>query len=539
MAGTERERRPRINREPQIPTASRYEKVVQIRTIIDDLEHGYLFGASRLIRQMWHNPRLRVAVSTRLAGLSAAEERWRPAKENRDGRAAKNAIEQDWQHIISTATRDQANRWGLLLGVNFAQPHWYLDPSSGREINRIEVYDPSAVWWDDFRWTYVVRTRDSGSIDVPSPAVSSPDELSQDFIVHEPFGKRSYLEGYVVSAWYPWLGNNLTSRDRLRSSEKVGDGNLIAEIPHGADKVAALDFATGLKNMKGGAVIPAEVGVPTRGGQPASFGVKPLEWNAGNGYQVVDSATAATAVDLVILFLGGNLQTEVKGGGSYAAIDGQMRVTAGYIDKDAKAETHTLYHQVVRRWAERNYGDPELAPLRDVVADPPEADKDAAQILNLVSQSIANIRRDAPEVDIRALLDRFRLPLLAEGKMQVQVPVIAPEQLVDAPAQPSDISAQPAAGRDGKPAMANLVLTPSDVAAIASVDEGRASIGLPPEGGEIGDRWIVEHTAKVKAEAAPQIAEAAAAEKGASNPAPSNQPAAQPPAAPAQENATP
>jgi hypothetical protein len=464
MADQEIARRPRIYREPQIPTASRYEKVAQVRAIIDDLESGYFFGASRLIRQMWMNPRLRVAVSTRLAGLSAAEERWRPAKENRDGRAAKNAIEQDWPHIISTATRDQANRWGLLLGVNFSQPHWYRNPSSGREINRIEVYDPSAARWDDFRWVYVIETRNSGYIEVPSPALSSPEELSEDFIVHEPFGKRSFLEGYAFSAWYPWLGNNLTSRDRLRSSEKVGDGNLIAEIPHGADKVAASDFANGLKNMKGGSVIPCETGVPAKGGvgPGGSFGVKPLEWNAGNGYQVVDSATAATAVDLVILFLGGNLQTEVKGGGSYAAIDGQMRVTAGYIDKDAKAETHTLYHQAVRRWAERNYGDPDLAPLRDVVANPPETDKASAQILNLVSQSIANIRRDAPEVDIRALLDRYRIPLLAEGKVQVSVP-----------AQPSDNAAQPGDSNGQQDA-------PSTVPNAAAMDEiaGR-SLGFP------------------------------------------------------------
>lgn len=532
MADKETARRPRIYREPQIPTSSHYEKVAQIRAIIDDLEQGYLYGATRLIRQMWHNPRLRVAVSTRLAGLSAAEERWRPAREDRDGRAAKIAIEQDWPKIISTATRDQANRWGLLLGLNFSQPHWYRDRYAGREINRIEVYDPSAARWDDLRWTYVIRTRDSGLIDVPSPSVSSPDDLSTNFIVHEPFGKRSHLEGYVVSAWYPWLGNNLTSRDRLRSSEKVGDGNLIAEIPHGASVKAADDFARGLKNMKGGAVIPAEVGVPSKGpGQPANFGVKPLEWNAGNGYQVVDSATAATAVDLIILFLGGNLQTEVKGGGSYAAIDGQMRVTAGYIDKDAKAETHTLYHQAVRRWAERNYGDPDLAPYRDVVANPPETDKASAQILSLVSASIANIRRDAPEVDVRALLDRYRIPLLAEGKVQVTVP-----------AQPSDNAAQSdtsnvkpdaAPALNGNAAMTELTLTPTDIAAITSVDEGRASIGLEPEGGEVGDRWIIEHTAKVKAEAAPAIAEAAQAEQGNAQPSNANAPAA----APAQENA--
>lgn len=421
MADKKSPSRSRVYREPQIPTASRYDTVAPIRAIITALECGEFYGAARLIRQMWANPRLRVAVSTRLAGLSAAEERWRPARENRDGRAAKAAIEEDWPHIISTATRDQANRWGLLLGVNFAQPRWYRSPSSGREINRVEVFDPASCQWSEIDWLYRIQTRDAGLVTAPSPAVSSPLDLSPDWIIHEPFGKNSYREGYVISAWYPWLGNNLTSRDRLRSSEKVGEGNLIAEVPHGADKVAATEFRDGLRNMKGGAVIVAEVANPQReDGPTGNFNVRPLEWNAGNGYQVVDSATAATAVDLVILFLGGNLQTEVKGGGSYAAIDGQMRVTAGYIDKDAKGETHTLYHQVARPWAERNFGDPDLAPYRDVVCDPPEKDKAAAEMGKLVSESLDNLARHG--VDTRAYCERFRLPMGAQGKTQVAVP---------------------------------------------------------------------------------------------------------------------
>jgi len=65
-----------------------------------------------------------------------------------------------------------------------------------------------------------------------------------------------------------------------------------------------------------------------------------------------------------------------------------------------------------------------------------------------------------------------------------------------------------------------MQLTPSATETIASVNEGRAAIGLEPEEGEAGNRWIAEHAAKIKADAAPDTAEAAAAEKGESAPKP-------------------
>lgn len=80
-------------------------------------------------------------------------------------------------------------------------------------------------------------------------------------------------------------------------------------------------------------------------------------------------------------------------------------------------------------------------------------------------------------------------------------------------------------------------ITPTDEATVIKVDEVRAARRLPLEGGEVGGRWIAEHSAKIRADAAPQIAEAAAAEKGSSKPAQGNAPAAQPDAAPAQESA--
>ena len=440
----------RIYREPQIPTAGRYETVAAVRAILLSLEQGQFYGATRLIRQMWQNPRLRVAMHTRLAGLTGAEVRWRAAVENRDGRAAKRAAEEDWPLIISTATRKQLERWGLMLGVGLAQRNWYESPSSGREIPRVQVYDPA---WASWSWTnerYVIQTRDKGQVEVESPAIVSHD-LDGEWIIHEPFGSNSWREGYAISAWYAWLGNNLASRDRLRASEKVGEGNLIAELPHGADKVAATAFRDGLKAMKGGAVIPCEEMEDGR-----KFNVRPLEWSSGNGYQVVAETVVATNADLVILLLGQDWSTQNKGGGSYAAVQGGLEVSAGYVKDDAAGEGEMLHRQVMRPWAEANFGDPDLAPIREVVTDPPVKDKAEAEIIKLVADSVQSLRQNAPEVDIEAILERLRIPRVPAGS-RVTVPVA-----VAAVPPPTDGAADPAPV-DGAAATESPTVTKADL----------------------------------------------------------------------------
>ena len=439
MADKQRSRQ-KIHREPQLPTASRYDTVAAVRSIVASLEAGEFYGATRLIRQMWQNPRLRVAMSTRLAGLTGAQVRWVAARENRDGRAAKKAMEEDWPLIISTATRKQLGKWGLLLGPGFAQKNWYESPSSGRRIPRVQVFDPASVYWNEVEQRYQILTRDAGIIDVDSPSMV-PTDLVGEWVIDERFGTHSHREGYALSAWYSWLGNNLSARVRLRASEKVGEGNLLADIPHNADKVAATDFRDGLKNMKGGAVIPCEELQDGR-----KFGVRPLEWSAANGYQVVGETVAATNADLVILFLGQDWSTQNKGGGSYAAVQGGLEVSAGYIKDDAGTETDMLHRQVFRAWSEENFGDPDLAPLREIVTDPPVKDKAEAEILKLVAESYRLLRAD-PNIDPKVLIelfDRFHYSVKLVGKTITSGIDPGPSPN-DVPVQPGDAGAQPIA----------------------------------------------------------------------------------------------
>src|SRR5438874_2439539 len=90
---------------------------------------------------LW-NPRLRGAVGTRLNGLIATQVRWEPARNSRDAKRAARDMAVDWPLMAPTPQRQQFGKWGLLLGLSFAQrvpmPTW----TSGRRLFRLRPYWP-------------------------------------------------------------------------------------------------------------------------------------------------------------------------------------------------------------------------------------------------------------------------------------------------------------------------------------------------------------------------------------------------------------
>ncbi len=456
MADDKQTRRPRTFREPDIEPPSKHTRVPTVRDAIDSLFFGDFRRATKLIDQMWMNPRFRVALSTRLAGLTGAEERWTPGRDNRDGRAAVKAIKEDWPLILPRNERKEFNGWGLVLGFGLAQGDWVTAPSK-RIVPALQAFRPGWCYFDWATREYVVDTKE-GEQRVAAPRPGSRAPMDSPWIVHEPFGRTfSWRRGYVISAWYTWLGHDLATAHRLRTSEKLSGGTLKAKVPHGQGQTeAGKEFRDGLRNRGANTVIVCEQLPPDPTGQPqGGFDVEPLEFTAANGYQVIDQTAVAMATDMTILFLGGNLQTEVKGGGSYAAVAGQGEVRTDYKIDDAAVETSTLCTQLIERWAEVNFEDPENAPQREVFTDPPQRDQARATMVNLVGQSIDNLVRNG--ADGRALMEEFRIPLAVGGITQVQVPGApppppsAPSQPNGTPAQPNDGGAQPSTTPEQNP----------------------------------------------------------------------------------------
>jgi hypothetical protein len=426
--------------EPPIPVTTEFTNVEHVRGIVQELDQGQFRRPALLVERMLMNPRLRAVVETRLAGLIATEIRWEPAKNNKAGRRAAEEIEQDWPIIAPAPMRKQMLKWALFLGFGLGQRVPDEAPGSGRAVYKLRPYWPGFASWYWARKAYRIITFDAGMTEAATPSVDrkiaeryaispildgAPSAAESPWIISEPFGVNSYRDGLVHAAWRPWLGHDWAMRDQARASQKHGLGIFKAIIPRGTGdqyKAAVAAYTNGLRNMGSEGVIPCEEDSEN----DRKFDVETVEFS-GSGFQAISDTMGANAVALAILFLGHNLTTEIKGGGSYAAAG-----VADYIRDDKKYDDSATEQdyagpQLIRPWAEANYGDPELAPRARYVTDSPAVNRQRAQRPNYVGQAAAQLRANIPDVDLRRLAEEFRLPMLDPADVVVQVPeAIAP-----------------------------------------------------------------------------------------------------------------
>jgi hypothetical protein len=446
---------PKIRREPAISIAPSFSTVSDCQSVITVLDFGQFQLPSWMVEQMRWNPRLRAVENTRGDGLVGTEIRWEPGRQNDMARRAARDIVEDWPLIATAATRKQLFFWGLDLGVGFAQKHWYESPTSGRAIPRLEVYHPQWAIWDWGTRAYRIFTMDGWAV-VPSPSLLVPGEewepflggLGQNYqadslrrwVVHEPFGQHSWRHGMVHASWDPWLKNTYASRDIARGSEKLGIGIVKVEYPRATDKTALNMLINGIRTIGSEGVLPVEV--YPENGPLKSYGVSPFEWS-GNGVDWVSRAREMSAAELAILYLGHNTTAETKGASVGASaqvgnlIRGDIRIS------DCWNERATIYLQVIRDWAEINYGDPGAAPIPVYVTDPPGENQAAAQALLNLSLALSNFDKSVKGLDKSELLNRFRVPQQPGGVSDVPPPVVAPPG-----AAPSKPPTTPADGDD-------------------------------------------------------------------------------------------
>lgn len=409
---------PAIHVEPPLSVASCYTKVETVRSIVRELDAGSIYEAALLVEQMLWNPRLRGVLETRLNGLMSTCIRWLPGRDNAAGRRAAKAIVEDFPLIADEPTRKQMHEWGLMLGVCPAQRSWFRSGSTGREIPRLLVYHPQWMRWDWQRRQYFIQTADAKGVFTPSPTLLGGDDALPDWVIHEPFGAHSWRRGLLHAAWYAWLGHEWSARDQSRASEKLGIGIIKAKYPLGtANSDDTLAFVGGLRKVNSEGVIPCG---ETPDGR--KYDAEPMEFT-GTGYDMILRTKDSKAVDLAVLFLGHNLTTEAKGG-SYAAANVGDLIRGDIKGFDAYAEGATIRRQLIAPWAERNFGDAELAPVPVYETDPPALNLTAAQTLQALGGAMVSFAK-FPEVERRALFDRFRVPLNDEQKTQAQVAVAA------------------------------------------------------------------------------------------------------------------
>lgn len=426
---------PRIYVEPPIPLTTEFRTIDQVRAVINQHDAGRFRMSALLAERMMWNPRLRAVLGTRLSGLLAAEVKFDPVRENKDARRAAREFAEDWLAMVTTPVRKQYRKWSLLMGIAFGQRALELSPTSGRQIFRLRPYWPGFASWYWSEGGYRIQTHDAGVVDVASPGlkeVGAPSPMmtglvnpsEQPWVIDEPNGSNSWREGIIHAAWRPVLGHDWAMRDQSRASEKHGIGVIKAKYPRGEGeqhKAAVTTFTSDLGQMGAEGVIPLE----QRSEGEASFDVEPFEFN-GSGFQAISDTMNSNAVALAILFLGHNLTTEIKGGGSYAAAGVGEYIRDDIKHDDAASEWAVFGPQLARPYCLLNYGDPELAPRARYITDSTSINKAMAQMMASVATAIQLLRTNVPDFDVDTFCEQWRIPLLPAGS--VQVPAAPPPE---------------------------------------------------------------------------------------------------------------
>lgn len=427
-----------VRREPPITISPRFRDIRTCESIITTLDYGQFQLASWMIEQMRWNSRVRGVQNTRWDGLIGTEIRWEPGRPNDTARRASRDIVDDFPLIATAATRKQIARWGCDLGVSFSQKHWYESPTSGRMIPRMEHYHPQWAIWDWSLRGYRIWTLDGWML-VPSPSLMVPGqpweplysstygrpESLKRWVVHEPFGQHSWREGMIHAAWKPWMGHELANMYLSRGAEKHGNGIIALDYPATTDKTALNLLMQKLRTLGTEGVIPLEV--QPEGSDKAGYAARPFEWTS-TGFDIIRGAKESNATDLAVLYLGHNTTAETKGASVGASAQVGNLIRGDIRIGDCYNEWATLYGQVIRDWAEVNYGDAGNAPIPIYVTDPPSENMAAATTLFNVAQAIEKLRANVAGIDVSELMNRFRVPQVAGGaKFYPPAPVAAPK----------------------------------------------------------------------------------------------------------------
>jgi hypothetical protein len=348
--------------------------------------------------------------------------------------------------------------WGTMgidiamLGFSVLQ-HAYgkPDPETGVRSCYSRRWPTWAVQYWPFRKTFVALTTD-GTVDI----VSGDGKFTLIADAEEP-----HMLGAIVCLAEEALDGKSTQQARASYINRYGNPKWIATMPNGVavgspEGNRFFDAVATIRNPDGFGAIPFGATMDIRGlpsGQSTTF------------KDAIESNWQYVAAGLL-----GSDGTMTRGTGVYSA-----PIFAGVrrdlVARDLKAKVRGVNQGHVGPWLAFNYA-ASIAEARgwiDPVLDIPLPDPDAdARIESLGKRTIV-------------FLD------IVEKKRQAGFEVT--QDSVNQEAKSFDIEAPVLAATKAK---VTLQLTPSDVAKIASVDEGRVSMGLEPYEDERGEKAIAE-----------------------------------------------
>lgn len=385
-------------------------------------DSGNITAAADLVDAMMADDRLLGVMNKLVLGLLGLDLSFEASRGRRKPVKALD-VGEDWWSLFPESEIGDVAKWGFLLGVGIGRiaPWTERDDGSGRVVGRLVPWHPRNLRQDQKTKQWYARVE--GGKEVP---VNPGDG---EWVLFTPYGeKRPWAKGLWrgLSRW--WLLKQYAIADWGKYSERHGQGTWVAEPHVGASpgKEDRKQLAADLQGMGRNAGVA----------MPPGYNLKLAE-SVANTYQTFKAQSDAANAGYAISVLGNNLTTEVTGG-SFAATDVHKVVEAARLRFAGESISTFTHDQVLTWWAEFNYGNRALAPWPQWATDPPEDLKSSADLFVAFGAALDGFAKFKIPVDVAALCERFRIPLLAGQPI--------PEMLEAPPPPPNPFGAPPADG---------------------------------------------------------------------------------------------
>jgi phage gp29-like protein len=371
-----------------------------VRSALSSHEQGNFAQSAKLWSAMGRDDRLSAVLSTRAEGLLGAPVKMAGYDETDEG-AAKVAldIDADWPVI---ATRDQLRdllywRWGL--GVGLAQ----LVPvrTASRWLYVLDTWDPQHLYYDEGARVWRLGTQ-QGQIDITG---------GDGQWVLWTAGNRGWQHGMVRSLAIPYLIREHAWRDQARYNERQGLPLVKLLTPAVADAGDRQEFWDDIRQMSTETYVECPQGIGPNG---ESYDVQLVEATART-WDAFQATLTACNVAYSVRVLGQNLTTEVQGG-SYAAAEVSNDVRLDLKRADAEEVYEVARAQILPATVRANYGPDAPVPGPSYAVDPPDDDRQNAEVAGAVGDALTKLTAAGVPVDAVAFAEQFNVPLLPEGE---------------------------------------------------------------------------------------------------------------------------
>lgn len=389
----------------------------EVQGIIAAHETGSFRASGILADVIERNSRVMGALNNRALGVLGAPFSMLPGLgDRRRAAAVARAAELDWAAMMPEETAAEMLRGLTSMGFSVARVN--VVTLNGRWVPVLEPWHPSFLRWDPTRHCLMALVEFGGEV---------PVTPGSGWVLLAASSVRPWMRGVVRCLGLPAETRGYAVRDWARWSEKHGQPWIELEVPASKqDSAEATEFFAQMRDVGSEPVIVSPQGDKDQ----ASFGVNLIEAK-DTAWEGFKELIARQDGDVSIAIEGQNLSTENTTVGSRASASVGHGIRQDLREADAWLLATTVHEQLLRVWAQWNFGDEQLAPWAVYDPTPPEDLAAFATTLKTSGEAIASWQQIAAArglaVDVQELAERFGIPLIAAQSAPSPAPPTPPE----------------------------------------------------------------------------------------------------------------